>query len=230
VYAKSSDAIWVNLFVGSTTIPLKSGKVQLTQQTRYPWEGAVQITVSPERKTRFSLLVRIPGWAQNQPAPGTIYRFADAGPEAPTLLVNGKPVAAAPRNGYAVIERAWKKGDVVALSLPMPVRRIAAADSVKADQSRVALQRGPLVYCVEHADNGGKVMNLIVPDGVRFTSAYRADLLSGVVTLQAETPSSPLRRTASRSRRSPNRYGHSLLRLGQPGQRPDAGLVAPQGG
>jgi DUF1680 family protein len=189
VYAKSDGAIWVNLFVGSTTtIPLKSGKVQLTQQTRYPWEGAVQITVSPERKMKFPLLVRIPGWAQNQPTPGSIYRFADARPEVPTLLVNGKPVAAAPKNGYAIIEREWKKGDVVALNLPMPVRRIAAADSVKADQNRVALQRGPLVYCVEHADNGGKAMNVIVPDGVEFTSAYRADLLGGVVTLQAETP------------------------------------------
>ncbi len=189
VYAKSTDAIWVNLFVGSTTtIPLKSGKVQLTQQTRYPWEGTVQITVAPERKMKFPLRVRIPGWAQNQPTPGNIYRFADANAGAPTLLVNGKPVAAAPQNGYAVIEREWKKGDVVALSLPMPVRRIAAADSVKADQNRVALQRGPLVYCVEHADNGGKAMNLIVPDGVGFTPAYRADLLGGVVTLQAETP------------------------------------------
>ncbi|MBD0259132.1 MAG: glycoside hydrolase family 127 protein, partial [Cytophagales bacterium] len=189
VYARSADAIWVNLFVGSTTtIPLKSGKVQLTQQTRYPWEGTVQIAVSPERKMKFPLRVRIPGWAQNQPTPGNIYRFADAGPEAPTLLVNGKPVAAPPQNGYAVIEREWKKGDVVALSLPMPVRRIAATDSVKANQNRVALQRGPLVYCVEHVDNDGKAMNVIVPDGVGFTPAYRADLLGGVVALQAETP------------------------------------------
>jgi DUF1680 family protein len=92
------------------------------------------------------------------------------------------------KDGYALIERDWKKGDVVALNLPMPVRRIAAMDSVKADQNRVALQRGPLVYCVEHVDNGGKALNLIVPDGVRFTSAYQADLLQGVVTLQAETP------------------------------------------
>ena len=189
VYAKSDNAIWVNLFVGSnTTIPLKSGKVQVTQQTGYPWEGMVQITVSPERKTKFPLLVRIPGWAQNQPTPGTTYRYTDASTEAYTLSVNGKPAAATLKDGYAVIERDWKKGDVVALSLPMPVRRIAATDSVKADRNRVALQRGPLVYCVEHVDNGGKAMNLIVPDGVQFTSAYQADLLGGVVTLQAETP------------------------------------------
>jgi DUF1680 family protein len=190
VYAKSDNAIWVNLFVGSTTtIPLQSGKVQLTQQTGYPWEGSVQITVSPDRKTKFPLLVRIPGWAQNEPVPGNTYRYTDASTETYTLSVNGKPATATPKDGYAVIEREWRKGDVVALNLPMPVRRIAAMDSVKANQNRVALQRGPLVYCVEHVDNGGKAMNLIVPDGVQFTSAYQADLLGGVVTLQGEAPS-----------------------------------------
>jgi DUF1680 family protein len=84
--------------VGSnTTIPLKSGKVQLAQQTGYPWEGMVQITVSPERKTKFALLVRIPGWAQNQPAPGNTYRYADTNTEAYTLSVNGKPAACSPQ-------------------------------------------------------------------------------------------------------------------------------------
>jgi hypothetical protein len=189
IYAKSDDAVWVNLFVGSTTtIPLKKGKVNVTQQTEYPWEGMVQITVAPERKMKFPLLVRIPGWAQNQPTPGTTYRYVDASTEAYTLSVNGKPATSTMKDGYAVIEREWKKGDVVSLNLPMPVRKIAAIDSVKENQNRVALQRGPLVYCVEHVDNGGKAMNLIVPDGVEFTSQYNPDLLQGVVTLQAETP------------------------------------------
>ncbi len=92
------------------------------------------------------------------------------------------------KGGYAVIEKEWKKGDVVALNLPMPVRRIAAIDSVKENRNRVALQRGPLVYCLEHVDNGGKAMNLIVPDQVKFTSTYNPDLLQGVVTIQAEAP------------------------------------------
>jgi hypothetical protein len=189
VYTKSDNGIGINLFVGSTTtIPLKSGKVQLAQQTNYPWEGLVQITVSPERKTKFPLRVRIPGWAQNQPAPGSTYRYADTNTEAYTLAVNGKPVASAVKDGYVVLDREWKKGDVVALQLPMPVRRISATDSVKANRDRVALQRGPLVYCVEGVDNGGKAMNLIVPDGVLFTSQYNADLLGGVVTLQGEAP------------------------------------------
>jgi hypothetical protein len=189
VYTKSDNGIGINLFVGSTTtIPLKSGKVQLAQQTNYPWEGLVQITVSPERKTKFPLRVRIPGWAQNQPAPGNTYRYADTNTEAYTLAVNGKPVASAVKDGYVVLDREWKKGDVVALQLPMPVRRISATDSVKANRDRVALQRGPLVYCVEGVDNGGKAMNLIVPDGVLFTSQYNADLLGGVVTLQGEAP------------------------------------------
>jgi DUF1680 family protein len=189
VYAKSDNAIWVNLFVGSrTTIPLKSGKVQVAQQTGYPWEGKVQITVSPEGKTKFPLLVRIPGWAQNQPAPGNTYRYADSTTEIYTLLVNGKSIATTPRDGYAVLEREWKKGDVVTLNLPMPVRRIAATDSVQENQNRVALQRGPLVYCVEGVDNGGKAWNLFLPDHARFkTKTYRVGS-EPVIALEAALP------------------------------------------
>lgn len=189
IYAKSDDAVWVNLFVGSNTIiPLKKGNVQLAQQTNYPWDGAVQLTVSPARRLRFPLLVRIPGWARNQPVPGPTYRYADQNTEAFTLTVNGQALKPTLRDGYAVLDRTWKKGDVVRLTLPMPVRRILASDSVQENQNRVALQRGPLVYCLEYADNGGRAYNLFLPDQVAFTARFQPELLQGVVTLQADAP------------------------------------------
>jgi len=189
IYAKSDNAVWINLFVGSSTnIPLKNGNIQLEQKTNYPWDGTVQMTVSPDRNTRFPLHIRIPGWAQNQPVPGDTYQYLDNSNEQYTLTINGKPAVYTLDKGYAVIEREWKKGDEVLLNLPMQVRKVVATDSVKNDRNRVALQRGPLVYCFEHADNEGKVMNFFVPDNTTFTSQYNPDLLQGVVTIQAEAP------------------------------------------
>jgi len=91
-------------------------------------------------------------------------------------------------NGYAVIKKTWKKGDMILLNLPMPVRKIVAIDEIKDDRNRVALQRGPLVYCFEHIDNNGKAMNFVIPDNITFTAEFKPDLLNGVVVLQAEVP------------------------------------------
>lgn len=189
IYAKSSDAVFINLFVGSnTSINLQKGKVQLQQQTNYPWNGAVQIAVAPEHAMKFRLQIRIPGWAQNEPVPGKTYKYSDTSQDTFTINVNGKPASFKMESGYAVIDRAWKKGDVIALNLPMAVRRIIAIDSVKQNKNRVALQRGPLVYCFEHADNGGKAMNFFVPEKTVFTSQYNDTLLGGIITLQAYAP------------------------------------------
>ena len=189
IYASSDNAVWVNLFVGSnTTVPLKTGAVQIAQQTAYPWDGAVTITIDPAKTASFPLHIRIPGWAQDQPVPGDTYRYADQSDKSFTLTLNGKPVKYSLQQGYAVIETKWKKGDVVMLNLPMPVRRIAAIDSVKADRGRVALQRGPLVYCVEQPDNVGKVKSFVVPNDAVFHASYDRNILGGVVVVTAELP------------------------------------------
>ena len=137
---------------------------------------------------KFPLQIRIPGWAQNMPVPGKTYQYADTNADTFTINVNGKPAAYTMKSGYAVIDREWKKGDVVALNLPMPVRRVAAIDSIKQDKNRIAFQRGPLVYCFEHADNEGKAMNFFVPAKTVFTTQFNDNLLDGVVTLQANAP------------------------------------------
>ena len=142
----------------------------------------------PEKKTEFDLYIRIPGWATNQPVPGDTYRYSDNFSGQVSLSVNGVPADYKMVNGYASIRKTWKKGDVVVLDLPMPVRRIVATEEIVEDRNRVALQRGPLVYCFEHADNDGKAMNIVIPDNVNFTAEFNSGLLNGVVALQAEAP------------------------------------------
>lgn len=189
IYAKDDNDIWVNLFIGSSTdLALKKGSVSIVQATKYPWQGDVQITVTPVRSMAFPLHVRIPGWAMNEPVPGNAYRFVDDDTAKFTITVNGKPAKYNMEAGYAVLNQTWKKGDVVELHLPMQVRKVAANYNIVQDRNRVALQRGPLVYCVEHPDNDGSVYNMILPVDAQFTTAYRPDLLNGVMTIEGQVP------------------------------------------
>src|SRR6185295_6038711 len=127
VYAQQGDAIYVNLFVASTAeVATDGGVVNLVQQTRYPWDGTVKITLRPAQSRSFALNVRIPGWARGEAVPSDLYRFADVSNEPVTLRVNDQVVSGAVEKGYARIQREWKAGDVVELSLPMPVRRVVA--------------------------------------------------------------------------------------------------------
>ena len=183
VYAQQGNALYVNLFVASiANVKMDGGRtLEIVQETRYPWDGAVKITLRPDRGGPFALHVRVPGWARNQAVPSDLYRFADESDESVTLKVNGQAAPLVLDKGYAKLERPWKAGDVVELSLPLPVRRVVAHPSVEADQGRVALQRGPIVYAGEWPDNpGGHVRNLLLADDVRLTSEFRPDLLGGV--------------------------------------------------
>lgn len=189
VYAQRGETLYVNLFVGSTAdLQMDSGpSVRLVQETRFPWDGAVKMTVTPDREARFTLNVRIPGWARGEPVPSDLYRFLDAAREPVVLKVNGAPVAIRLDRGYAALDRTWRRGDVVDLALPMPVRRVVAHDAVEADRGRVALQRGPLVYAAEWPDHSeGRVRNLMLPDDSPLTSEFRPDLLSGVTVVRGK--------------------------------------------
>ena len=186
-YAQRGGTVFVNLFAGSVAaIQLDDGrKIALTQTTRYPWDGDVKITVNPEHKSKFALAVRIPGWARNEPVPGDLYRFADTNTEPVTLAINGKAVKFKVENGYATLNRSWKPGDVVELNLPMPIRRIVANPNVQADAGRVALQRGPIVFCAEWPDNPeGDVVDLTLPDSQSLTAQFEPQLLNGVEVIK----------------------------------------------
>jgi len=182
--ADAEPALYVNLFVGSqATVPLDGGTVAVRQETRYPWDGRVTIAVAPDAPRRFTVNVRIPGWTGRQVMPGELYLFARDREDPIGLTVNGQPIEREMVRGFARIERRWTAGDTIELTLPMPVRRVRADDRVREDAGRVALARGPLVYAAEWADNGGHALDLVVPDEAPLASAFRSDLLNGVVAI-----------------------------------------------
>jgi DUF1680 family protein len=183
-FAHQADNVYVNLFVaGSAEIKLPGNTVRLRQQTRYPWDGTVKITVEPQRTGQFAICVRIPGWAQNKPVPSDLYSYIDTNDEQISLKVNGDPVAVDIDKGYVPIRRKWRDGDTIELNLPMPIRRVTAHPNVKDDLGRTSVERGPIVYCFEGADNPKGVANLILPPDAKLQSEYHGDLLGGIVTI-----------------------------------------------
>jgi DUF1680 family protein len=192
IYAQQGAAVYVNLYAaGTAELTLDHGQhLRLEQDTRYPWDGNIRLTVVPDVAARFALKLRIPGWARNQPVPSELYRFSDADSALPTLKVNGTKVALTLTKGYVTLDRTWHRGDLVELELPMPVRRVMADSHVEDDLAKVALERGPLIYCVEWPDvKQGQVLNLVLPDGASLAAEFRPDLLNGVevITGQAES-------------------------------------------
>ena len=189
VYAQQGDKLYVNLFAASTAdIKMDNGRqVKLIQETGYPWDGTVKMTVNPDRSGAFTINVRIPGWARNEAAPGSLYRFIDRTDDAVTLMVNGKAVPTNVDKGYARLDRTWKRGDVIELTLPMPIRRVAADERVEADRGRVALQRGPIVYCAEWPDNPkGHVRNLMLADDQKLAAEFTSALLGGITVIKGK--------------------------------------------
>jgi DUF1680 family protein len=184
VYATGADDLYVNLFIGSRAHTSVGGHaVDVRQQTRYPWDGQIRIAVDPDQPRRFGVDVRVPGWTRDEVMPGGLYRFADEVRDPVVFKVNGQSLTPTIVNGFAKIEREWKKGDTIDVTLPMPVRRVLADPRVKDDAGRVALERGPLVYAAEWPDNGGHALNITVPDAARLTSEFRPSLLDGVTVI-----------------------------------------------
>jgi DUF1680 family protein len=187
-YAHAGDQIYVNLYAsGTAQIPLDHDRtINIRQTTRYPWDGNIKLAISPPSPASFSLKLRIPGWARNEAVPSDLYRFADTNADRVIVKVNGEAVSTTLEKGYATITREWKQGDVVELDLPMPIRRVVANENVKADHARVALQRGPVVYCLEWPDNQGHVRNLMLPDTETLEASYKPGLLEGVEVIQGK--------------------------------------------
>jgi len=172
MYGVADDAIAVHLYGDNTArFEVAGRKVRLTQTSRYPWDGAVAIAVDADTPSRFTLHLRIPGWCRNA-----------------ALSVNGEAVdlASVTRDGYAAITRDWTAGDQVRLDLEMTVERVRAHPEVRQDAGRVALMHGPLVYCLEEADNAVGLNRLQVPEQARFDCRFEPDLLGGVTTLSAD--------------------------------------------
>ena len=170
VYGVRANNLYVNLFAANTaTIQVNGKDVTLEESTNYPWDGDISIKVLKNKVKAFNMLIRIPGWVQNQVVPSDLYSFSDDIFSTYEVRVNGQRVDGALENGYLVINRNWKKGDVVSIHFDMPVRTVVANPRVADDRGRIAVERGPLVYCAEWADNEGvNPHHLLLPRQPKF--------------------------------------------------------------
>jgi len=184
-YATRGNDIYVNLYIGgSAEVPQGTGLRQIRQTTDYPWDGRIALTMGPGPANSFSLRLRIPGWALGSPLPTDLYTYRDQSTDRVTINVNGSPATFAMDHGYAVLTRKWNIDDRVEIMLPMPVRRVTAHEQIVDDRGKVALERGPIVFCLEGPDQPEPwLLGMVIPDSSTLSTSFRPDLLGGVQTI-----------------------------------------------
>ena len=167
IYASSDDALWVNLYIGNTgQIRIGETDILLTQETDYPWDGSVKLTISTSQPLEKEIRLRIPDWCKTY-----------------DLSINGKRINVPKEKGYAVIKD-WKSQDVIALDMDMPVEIVAADPHVKENFDKRAIQRGPLVYCMEEIDNPVYFDQIQMSPSTTFQRAFADDILNGIKTIK----------------------------------------------
>jgi hypothetical protein len=186
IYAVTDNELYVNLFISNeANFLIGNKKINVTQKADFPWNGKVEMTLNPEKEGKFNLKIRIPDWALNEAIPGGLYKFTDQNSDSVRLSVNGTLVTLNLIDGYAQISKKWKKGDKIDIDFPMPVRTVEADERVKDDIGKIAVQRGPLVYCAEWPDNNdGNVLNLVLNKDVELTSEFKPELLGGTEVIK----------------------------------------------
>ena len=199
IYAQQGKDIFVNLYAQGKA---KIGKIELEQTTDYPWDGKIRIKVA-KGSGKFAIKLRIPSWLKTSPTNNDLYTYIEERGTRNeerdmtvgiTIRVNGQEYSLSSfllppssNNGYATISRNWKKGDVIELDFPMDVRRIVANDNAEDDRGKVALERGPIVFCLEGSDQtDGKVFNKYILNASKISATYDAHLLNGVITLSGD--------------------------------------------
>lgn len=189
VYAVKDNQVYVNLYMSNRgELKVDRKKVVLEQETSYPWDGDIRIRVA-QGSQKFVLNLRIPGWVRGEVLPSDLYRYADNKQLSYAVTVNGEPVAGELQKGYLQIDRKWKKGDVVEVHFDMQPRVVKAHEQVAADRGRVAIERGPIVYCAEWPDNDFNVHNILLNQRPTFQVVNKPDLLYGICELTTEAQS-----------------------------------------
>lgn len=169
IYAVKDNSFYINLFAGNeTTVEVGGKKVTLEQRTNYPWDGDVAMTMK-KANSQFALKIRIPGWVRGQVVPSDLYNYVDGKQLGYSVKVNGEPVSSTLEDGYFVIDRKWKKGDVVDVHFDMEPRLVKANGKVSADRGRAEIERGPLVYCAEWPDNECDVLSVLLNQEPQYT-------------------------------------------------------------
>ena len=191
VYAVKDRNVYVNLFLANKgELNVGGKKVSIRQQTQYPWDGDITVSIDKNQAGRFTLKVRVPGWVRNQPVPSDLYSYSDNKRLGYRVTVCGDVVDAAPApDGYLTIDRKWKKGDKVQIHFDMEPRTVRAINLVKEDEGCISVERGPLVYCAEHPDNDFNIQSMLINQAPRFTVGDGKVLSYPVKTLttQAQT-------------------------------------------
>jgi hypothetical protein len=188
IYAVTKNALYVNLFISNEAVfKIGENKVSVVQESDFPWNGNVGIKLDPEKESNFDLKIRVPGWASNEALAGGLYRYNDNNPGEIKLLLNGSSQKIVIEDGYAVISGKWKKDDRVDIEFPMAVREISADARVHDDVGKIAVQRGPVIYCAEWPDNNdGKILNLVLNKDAGFTTEYDNELLGGTEIIRSK--------------------------------------------
>ena len=190
VYANTENDLFINLYIGNeASINMNFGDIGISQSTNYPWDGNVKINIEPETKSKFTISLRIPGWAQNKPVPSDLYQYMNKSDEKPIIKINNAETKYKIINGYAKINRKWEKGDIIEIDFPMPVRKVIANEKVTEDNGKFSIERGPIVYCAEWIDNGGKVRNLLLDKNTDLTYEYNETLINGLNILRGKSKS-----------------------------------------
>ncbi|MDR6760733.1 DUF1680 family protein [Flavobacterium sp. 2755] len=187
IYSKSKDVLYVNLYASNNAnFTLGKTDLQISQQTSYPWNGKIAISVNPKKESQFTIKLRVPGWARNEVLPGDLYSYKKASTQKATINLNGEILAIQQQDGYFVISRNWKKGDKINLNFPMEVQEVETNSKVETNKSKVSLEYGPIVYAVEEIDNKTNFDNINVELSDTFKVKKEANLLQGVNVIENE--------------------------------------------
>ena len=185
IYAVKDKDVYVNLFMSNTSDLKVGGKaVSIEQNTKYPWNGDITIGINKNNAGPFNLKVRIPGWVRGQVVPSDLYTYSDGKRLKYTVKVNGEAVQNELKDGYFSIDRRWKKGDKVEVHFDMEPRTVKANNKVEADRGRIAVERGPIVYCAEFPDNNFDIFSVFMNRTPKFEVVEKPDLLYGINQLK----------------------------------------------
>lgn len=169
-YSKTNYRLYVHLYNdNATTVELNGASVTLKQTTRYPWDGTIELAVEAEHPTAFELALRIPGWCRGY-----------------DVAINGQSQSLKPQDGYIILRRQWQTGDCVTLILEMPVERIVPHPHIRQNAGHFALQRGPLIYCLEEVDNGAHLANVTIPNASQLETTFEDDVLGGMAVITGD--------------------------------------------
>ena len=186
IYAANKDSLYINLFItNSAEVSIDGEQMEIAQQSDYPWNGQVNISINPERTKKFTLKIRIPGWAQNEAVPGDLYSYLNNEQVKILLNVNGKAESLKLNKGYAEISRKWNEGDKVELNLPMSIHKVIANEQVKDDSNKVAFEHGPMVYCAEEIDNK-QISDISIPDNLIANIKEKTILSNKVIAIEGK--------------------------------------------